>query len=119
MRCLTSSEIHKWLAGQGMHHQPDAAGVPEAGDFPLPSEHRSRLHLASNLADLLAKGQFVFDTTYGTEPSRLLKDARERGIAGCDGRSMLRWQGALAFRLWNGMLPPEAPMRAALGETAP
>jgi len=32
---------------------------------------------------------------------------------------MLRWQGALAFHLWNGMLPPEAPMRAALGETAP
>jgi len=68
---------------------------------------------------LLASGQFVFDTTYGAEFSRLLKDARERGIACCDGRSMLRWQGALAFRLWNGMLPPEAPMRAALGETTP
>ena len=70
-------------------------------------------------AELLASGQFVFDTTYGTEPSRLLKDARERGVASCDGRSMLRWQGALAFRRWNGMLPPEAPMRAALGESAP
>lgn len=67
----------------------------------------------------LAAGQFVFDTTYGAEPSRLLRDARERGVAGCDGRPMLRWQGALAFRLWTGMLPPEAPMRAALGETAP
>jgi shikimate dehydrogenase len=66
----------------------------------------------------LATGQFVFDTTYGAEPSRLLKDAAERGVAACDGRSMLRWQGALAFRLWNGMLPPEAPMRAALGESA-
>lgn len=70
-------------------------------------------------AERLARGQFVFDTTYGAEPSRLLKDARGRGVDGCDGRSMLRWQGALAFRLWNGMLPPEAPMRAALGETAP
>jgi len=70
-------------------------------------------------AALLAAGQFVFDTTYGTEPSRLLNEARERGVACCDGRSMLRWQGALAFRLWNGMLPPEAPMRAALGESAP
>ncbi len=68
---------------------------------------------------LLAAGQFVFDTTYGSEASRLLMDAREQGIACCDGRSMLRWQGALAFRLWNGMLPPEVPMRAALGETAP
>ena len=70
-------------------------------------------------ADLLAPGQFVFDTTYGSEPSRLLKDARQRGAAGSDGRSMLRWQGALAFRLWNGMLPPDAPMRAALGELTP
>ena len=69
-------------------------------------------------ADLLASGQFVFDTTYGAKPSRLLKDAADRGIASCDGRAMLRWQGALAFRLWNGMLPPEAPMRAALGESA-
>jgi shikimate dehydrogenase len=69
-------------------------------------------------AALLAPGQFVFDTTYGNEPSRLLKDASERGVTACDGRSMLRWQGALAFRLWNGILPPEAPMRAALNETA-
>jgi shikimate dehydrogenase len=69
-------------------------------------------------SELLADGQFIFDTTYGTESSRLLKDARERGIVHCDGRSMLRWQGALAFRLWNGMLPPEAPMREALGESA-
>ena len=70
-------------------------------------------------SELLAAGQFIFDTTYGTESSRLLKDAREHGVACCDGRSMLRWQGALAFRIWNGMLPPEAPMRDALGESAP
>ena len=70
-------------------------------------------------AALLAPGQFVFDTTYGSESSRLLKEARELGVACCDGRSMLRWQGALAFRLWNGILPPEAPMRAGLNETAP
>jgi hypothetical protein len=55
MRCLTSSEIHKWLAGQGMHHQPLDCGVPVAGDFPMPSERRGRLQLADYLADLLAK----------------------------------------------------------------
>jgi shikimate dehydrogenase len=70
-------------------------------------------------AERLAAGQFVFETTYGAEPSRLLKDAKERGVAACDGSPMLRWQGALAFRLWNGMLPPDTPMRAALGESAP
>jgi hypothetical protein len=55
MRCLTSSEIHKWLAGQGMHHQPLDCGVPVAGDFPMPTERRARLHLATLLADMLAK----------------------------------------------------------------
>ena len=66
----------------------------------------------------LRGGQFVFDTTYGSTPSRLLRDAAERGVAGVDGRAMLRWQGSLAFRLWTGILPPGAPMRAALGEAA-
>jgi hypothetical protein len=55
MRCLTNSEIHKWLAGQGMHHQPLDCGVPVAGDFPIPGERRSRLMLADYLADLLSK----------------------------------------------------------------
>lgn len=55
MRCLTNSEIHKWLAGQGMHHQPLACGVPVAGDFLMPNERRSRLMLADHLADLLSK----------------------------------------------------------------
>jgi hypothetical protein len=55
MRCLTSSEIHKWLAGQGMHHQPLDCGVPEAGDFPMPTGRDTRLQLADYLANLLAK----------------------------------------------------------------
>lgn len=55
MRCLTNSEIHKWLAGQGMHHQPLENGVPVAGDFPIPTESRSRSLLADYLADLLGK----------------------------------------------------------------
>jgi hypothetical protein len=55
MRCLTNSEIHKWLGGQGMHHQPHGCGVPVAGEFPIPTERRSRLMLADYLADLLSK----------------------------------------------------------------
>lgn len=67
-------------------------------------------------ATMLQPGQFIFDTTYGAQPSRLLTEGAARGVAGCDGRSMLRWQGALAFRLWTGIMPPADPMRAALGE---
>lgn len=55
MRCLTNSEIKKWLAGQGMHHQPLDCGVPVAGDFTIPEDRRSRLMLADYLADLLCK----------------------------------------------------------------
>ena len=66
--------------------------------------------------EALLPGHFVFDTTYGRSESRLLRDAREAGARGCDGRPMLRWQGALAFREWTGTLPPPEPMRAAIGE---
>ncbi|NBR42676.1 MAG: hypothetical protein EBU04_07390 [Verrucomicrobia bacterium] len=69
-------------------------------------------------AELLQRGQFIFDTTYGSSPSQLLLDARAKGVSHCDGRPMLRWQGALAFQLWTGTLPPAAPMRQALGEPA-
>lgn len=70
-------------------------------------------------ATALRPGHFVFDTTYAAAPSRLLRDARAAGADGCDGRPMLRWQGALAFRLWTGILPPPDPMRLALAEPAP
>ena len=55
MRCLTSSEIRKWLAGQGMHHQPHDCGVPVAGDFRLPEECQTRQELADGFFDLLIK----------------------------------------------------------------
>lgn len=55
MRCLTNSEINKWLAGQGMRHQPLEAGVPVAGEFPSPAGGQDRQALAETLADLLAK----------------------------------------------------------------
>lgn len=55
MKRLTSSEIRKWLVGQGMHHQPLDCGVPIAGDFILPADPRARLILADHIAGLLGK----------------------------------------------------------------
>lgn len=55
MNCLKTSEIKKWLAGQGMRHQPLECGVPIAGEYELPAEPPSRLKLAHDLADLLVK----------------------------------------------------------------
>ena len=64
----------------------------------------------------IQSGQFIFDTTYGNQPSKLLQLAKAHGVSHCDGRSMLRWQGALAFKLWTGITPPTEPMRQAIGE---
>jgi len=66
--------------------------------------------------ELLHPGMFVFDTTYGAAPSALVTAARARKVGACDGRPMLRWQGALAFRAWTGILPPIHAMAKALGE---
>lgn len=66
---------------------------------------------------LLRAGMFVFDATYGAQASALVAAARERRLGACDGRPMLRWQGALAFRAWTGVLPPIHAMARALGET--
>lgn len=55
MRCLKSSEIRKWLAGQGIHHQPVVAGVPVAGEYPLPPGRSCRLQLAEDLTGLMRK----------------------------------------------------------------
>ena len=68
---------------------------------------------------LLQRGQFIFDTTYGSHTSALLQAAARSGAPHCNGKAMLRWQGALAFQLWTGLLPPMKPMRQALGESNP
>lgn len=65
---------------------------------------------------LLKNAGFIFDTTYGAHETSLIKTANKLGVKSCDGRSMLRWQGALAFKLWTGITPPHEPMRIALGE---
>lgn len=51
--------------------------------------------------ELLKNGIAVYDTTYGTHTSVLVAAARERNLPAADGRSMLAWQGALAFDLWT------------------
>lgn len=53
--------------------------------------------------ELLKNGIAVYDTTYGSHTSALVAAARERGVPAADGRSMLAWQGALAFELWTAL----------------
>lgn len=66
-------------------HEPDAS--------PVSLQHAS-------------SGLFVFDMVYGTRPTALLREARQRGLRRADGRGMLVHQGAAAFRIWTGLEPP-------------
>ncbi len=64
---------------------------------------------------LLAPHLMVFDTNYTTKSTSLLKAAEESGARGCNGLSMLLWQGALAFEEWFEREAPVEAMRTALG----
>lgn len=119
---LRATELATSLADTRVHaaglaqltHASDAAVVVNCTTLGLNSGDASPFP-----ATLLRPSQFIFDTTYSAAPSQLLRDARAHGCAWSDGRAMLRWQGALAFQLWTGILPPAAPMITALGELSP
>lgn len=62
----------------------------------------------------LSPHHLVFDTVYGSHPTKLLVQAREAGARGADGRSLLLHQGALSFSLWLGQDPPLEVMKQGL-----
>jgi len=55
----------------------------------------------------------VYDLIYNPAKTRLLARARAAGATAIGGLGMLVHQGALAFELWTGQLPPVEVMRAA------
>jgi shikimate dehydrogenase len=65
----------------------------------------------------LAPDAVVFDIVYSPLETNLLRDARARGLATCDGLDMLIAQAAIAFELFFGQSPPadcEDELRALL-----
>ena len=67
--------------------------------------------LSGAAADLL-----VADAVFNPPETRLLADARARGLATLDGLSILVYQGVIGFQLWTGRDPDEAVMKQALRE---
>ncbi|HXX47310.1 MAG TPA: shikimate dehydrogenase [Myxococcota bacterium] len=66
-------------------------------------------------AALLRPGGLVFDTVYRPLETRLLREARERGLAVQDGLAMLVHQAVEQIRIWSGKrADPELLRRAAL-----
>jgi shikimate dehydrogenase len=65
-------------------------------------------------AKLLVKGALVFDMVY--RPTRLLREAAQRGCATLDGSGMLVRQAALAFEHWTHIAAPVDVMWAAFNQ---
>jgi shikimate dehydrogenase len=70
--------------------------------------------LESPLPDgVLPNSGWVCDIVYRPLETKLLKDARARGLTGIDGLGMLVHQGALALEAWTGRDAPITVMREA------
>ena len=59
-------------------------------------------------------GMLVSDVVFNPPETRLLRTARQRGLAVLDGLAMLVYQGVIGFELWTGQKAPEAVMKEAL-----
>lgn len=59
-------------------------------------------------------GGAVYDMVYAPGSTRLVHEARERGLAAADGLGMLAAQGEAAFELWFGVPPAAQVMLRAL-----
>ncbi len=78
---------------------PNTAGCPWPEELPLPGQAA------------------VYDLVYNPLETRLIKRARQAGLAAASGAGMLVAQAALAFKKWTGLEPPfEVMERAFYGD---
>ncbi len=61
--------------------------------------------------ELLRKNQFLLDMVYTPHPTRLVKEASEKGLVTIPGVEMLVHQAAESFEKWFGIRPPLEEMR--------
>lgn len=64
-------------------------------------------------AEFFPKEGAAVDLVYRPLWTRFLLEARDRGLTVQTGLGMLAWQGALAFRIWTGLLPDPKGMEEA------
>jgi len=56
----------------------------------------------------------VYDLLYNPQETKLLHEAKRRGLKTSNGLGMLLYQGVLAFEIWEERKPPIETMRSAL-----
>lgn len=62
----------------------------------------------------LHKRLFVYDLIYNPRVTKLIKDAKNKGLRISNGMGMLLNQGAISFNLWTGKKAPVSVMKKAL-----
>ena len=59
-------------------------------------------------------GAFVYDLVYNPRQTKLMQQAQAAGCRTANGLGMLVHQGALAFKLWTGVMPDVEVMKAEI-----
>ncbi len=67
-------------------------------------------------SDMMHSNLVVFDIVYNPVNTRLLEEAKKAGAKTIDGVMMLVHQGAEAFKIWTGKMPPIDVMEKAVRE---
>lgn len=98
-----------WQGDQAVDAGTDV--VVNATSVGLAPDTAARVAVA---ADSIAPAMLVCDVIPNPPDTRFLREARERGAQTLDGRAMLVNQAAINVRLWTGLDPDRATMRAAL-----
>jgi len=88
---------------------PDTGILVNATSLGLKAEDPAPLDVHS-----LKPGWVVYDMIYNPDATRLLRDARSRGLSAANGLSMLVYQGARSLEIWShAEVDAHAMMRAA------
>jgi shikimate dehydrogenase len=94
-QAMESADIVIHCTPIGMHPNPDASAIPP---------------------ELFRPGQVVFDVVYTPLETRLLADAKSRGLQTISGVEMFVNQGALQFERFTGVHAPVEIMRRVVME---
>jgi shikimate dehydrogenase len=108
----TPERAAQLAADLGVRHAPN----PEAADVLVnaTSLGMGGEDVPSELGLDKVEPSLVADLVYGSEPTRLLRWAQERGVRTVDGLEVLLRQGARSFERWTGEQAPLDTMRRAL-----
>lgn len=114
----------EWSGTPSVVAVPFERGVPQSRDLAVVVQATTSGmaggpdgSIASNAVDwdAMPAGLIAYDVVYAPRETPFLQAARSRGLAAVGGLGMLVGQGALAFHLWLGILPPLDAMHRAIG----